>query len=162
MDKEKTGKRNIEKMTVVDTLQAAYAKQDLSPEAKEYMQRFFQGEVDWKNVSKDDVEKLFAVLREISDKVAKINSRFPSDLDLAFRRLIEFWDGLKTVPVQSLAPDVRMLYFSHITFHRETIADIIAEARELLMEDRREYLKRLVQYHREFVQWLHQLEKKFL
>jgi len=30
------------------------------------------------------------------------------------------------------------------------------------MEDRRTFLKRLVQYHREFTKWLQQIEKKYL
>jgi hypothetical protein len=113
-------------------------------------------------ITKDEIERFFSVLREITDKVALMNSPYPSELELAFLRLEEFWSGLSTIDLGLIPGDVRLLFISHLTFHRETVADIITEARELLMEDRRTFLKRLVQYHREFTKWLQQIEKKYL
>jgi molybdopterin converting factor small subunit len=162
MGKERVFKRGSEKMTVVDTLQAAYARQDIPEEEKEYLRKFFNGEIDLTKLSKDEIEKFFSILREITDKVALMNSPYPSELDLAFTRLEEFWKGLSNISLELLPGDVRLLYISHLTFHRETVADIISEARELLIEERRNFLKRLVQYHREFTKWLQQIEKKYL
>lgn len=162
MEKERVFRRGSEKMTVVDTLQAAYAKQDIPEEEKEYAKQFFEGKIDLTKVYKDEIERFFSILREITDKVALMNSPYPSELELAFTRLEEFWNGLKKINLDLLSGEIRLLYISHLTFHRETVADIIREARELLIEERRTFLKRLVQYHREFSKWLQQIEKKYL
>ncbi|GIX42504.1 MAG: hypothetical protein KatS3mg129_2237 [Leptospiraceae bacterium] len=162
MEKERVFRRGSEKMTVVDTLQAAYAKQDIPEEEKEYAKQFFEGKIELTKVSKDEIERFFSILREITDKVALMNSPYPSELELAFKRLEEFWNGLEKINLNLLPGEIRLLYISHLTFHRETVADIIAEARELLIEERRTFLKRLVQYHREFSKWLQQIEKKYL
>lgn len=162
MEKERGFKRGSEKMTVVDTLQAAYSKQDIPQEEREYAKKFFERKINLSKITKDEIERFFSVLREITDKVALMNSPYPSELELAFLRLEEFWNGLSTIDLGLIPGDVRLLFISHLTFHRETVADIITEARELLMEDRRTFLKRLVQYHREFTKWLQQIEKKYL
>ncbi len=162
MEKGKGIRRGFEKMTVVDTLQAAYSKQDIPEEERQYIYQYFKGFIDLSKISKNDVEKFFSILREITDKVALMNSPYPSDLPLAFMRLKEFWNGLQNLNLDLLQNEIRLLFISHLTFHRETIADIIAEARELLMEDRRNYLKDLVNYHRDFINWLKQIEKKYL
>lgn len=155
-------RRGFEKMTVVDTLQAAYAKQDLSEEEIKYMYDFFDNRKNFQDLTKDDVEKIFSILREITDRVARINSQYPSELDLAFKRLEEFWTGLSKINFETIQNSIRPLFISHLTFHRESIADIIQEARSLLMEERREFLKRLVQYHREYSKWLQNIERNYL
>ncbi len=162
MELQRVSRRNSEKMTVVDTLQNAYSKQDISEEYKDFLKEFFSETFDISKINKNQVEKLFAILREITDKVAKVNSHYPSDLDIAFQRLEEFWDGISRLDFMNLPQDLRLLFISHLTFHRETIADIIAEARSLLMEERRNFLKRLVSYHKEFAQWVKNIEKQLL
>ncbi|MCS7205055.1 MAG: hypothetical protein NZ853_05110 [Leptospiraceae bacterium] len=152
-------KRGSDKMTVVDTLQAAYAKQDLSEERKNFLKAFFDEKKDLTKITKDEVENFFSILREITDKVALINSTFPSDLELSFTRLEEFWRGLSRLDLSQLNGEIRFLFLSHLAFHRESIADIISEARALLIEERRGFLKRLVQYHKEFNNWFKQIEK---
>ncbi|MFN3603404.1 MAG: hypothetical protein ACK4UJ_01705 [Leptonema sp. (in: bacteria)] len=154
-------RRSFEKMTVVDTLQAAYAKQDLSEEEKQYMSDFFLQKKDYQKLTKEDIEKIFSILREITDRVSLINSYYPSDLEIAFTRLKEFWNNLSHFPFDAIPTSLRALCLSHLTFHRETISDIIKEARLLLMENRRDFLKTLVNYHREFSKWLQELERKF-
>jgi hypothetical protein len=46
MEKERGFKRGSEKMTVVDTLQAAYSKQDIPQEEREYAKKFFEGKIN--------------------------------------------------------------------------------------------------------------------
>lgn len=159
---ERAFKKGTEKMTVVDTLQSAFAKQDISKENIEYLNEFFQGKINYKKITKDDIERLFAILREVTDKVALMNSPYPSEIDLAFKRLEEYWMGLKTINLDYFSGEIRLLFLSHLTFHRETINDIISEARELLIEERRLYLKKLVNYQKEFSSWLRQIEKTYL
>ena len=61
----------------------------------------------------------------------------------------------------SFSPDLRRTLLSYLTFHRETVWEIIQEARSLLMSDRREYVKRLVNHHKEFIKWLSRMERNF-
>ncbi len=154
-------RRGFEKMTVVDTLQAAYSKQDLSETDKQYLFDFFSKK-NYIHIKKEDIEKLFSILREITDKIALMNSFYPSDLETAFLRLEEFWKGISSIDFEQIPNTLRPLCISHLTFHRESIFDIIKEARSLLIEERREFLKRLVAYHREFSKWLQAIERKFV
>lgn len=154
-------RRGSEKMTVVDTLQAAYSKQDLSVQEKQYLRDFFSKE-NYHSITKEDIEMLFSILREITDKVALINSYYPSDLETAFLRLEEFWKAIINIEFDEIPNSLRPLCISHLTFHRESIYDVIKEARKLLIEERREFLKKLVSYHREFSTWLQNIERKFV
>jgi hypothetical protein len=76
-------------------------------------------------------------------------------------------DDLETFMKNTMASDLESMdiqalnyFLSHLSFHREIIADIISEARQLLIEERREYLKRLVSYHKEFVKWFQRMERR--
>jgi len=87
------------------------------------------------------------------------NSFQQGDLDQAFEDLTQFSSTVRQWSADQIPGDIRRFYLSHLTFHREIIADIIAEARSLLMEERREYLKSLVKYHKDYSAWLDTMEK---
>lgn len=157
---KKGSRRSSEKMTVVDSLAAAYEKQDLQPEEWEFARSFFEEAFDPATISRESLERFFAVLRDITDRVALMNSPYPSDLEKAFSQLEEFMDGCMRLNMASMGAAVRLFHISHLTFHREIIADIIAEARNLLFDERRPFLQRLVTYHREYTRWLQKQEKR--
>lgn len=159
---KKGSRRSSEKMTVVDSLAAAYEKQDLAPEEWEFARSFFAEDFDIKSLTRESLERFFAVLRDITDRIALMNSPYPSDLDKAFSQLEEFMAGCGRLKIEGMNESVRLFHISHLTFHREIIADIIAEARNLLLDDRRPYLQRLVAYHRDYTRWLGKLEKRFI
>jgi hypothetical protein len=162
LNNKKGSRRSSEKMTVVDSLAAACEKQDLPPEEWEYVRSFFDGNSDTAGLTRDSLERFFAVLRDITDRVALMNSPYPSDLDRAFSQLEEFMAGCVRLNIEKMSEAVRLFHISHLTFHREIIADIIAEARNLLLDDRRPYLQRLVSYHRDYTRWLAKIEKRFI
>ncbi|MBW7857257.1 MAG: hypothetical protein H3C43_02910 [Leptonema sp. (in: Bacteria)] len=161
VNSKKGSRRSAEKMTVVDSLAAAYEKQDLAPEEWQFVQTFFDNSFDIKTVSRESLDRFFTVLRDITDRVALMNSPYPSDIERAFGQLEEFMAGCEKFNLEEMKPAACKFHLSHLTFHRETVADIIAEARELLMDDRRPYLQRLVAYQRDFIAWLNKAEKRF-
>lgn len=159
---KKGSRRSSEKMTVVDSLAAAYDKQDLTPEEWDFARSFFDEDFDIQTLSRESLERFFAVLRDITDRIALMNSPYPSDLEKAFSQLEEFMSGCGRMSIEKMNEAVRLFHISHLTFHREIIADIIAEARNLLLDDRRPFLQRLVTYHRDYTRWLGKLEKRFI
>jgi len=108
-----------------------------------------------------DVEKHFSTLAEITDQVALLNSTYDSDLESAFIALESYLKKISVFDFDSLDERSQQEFLSHISFHRESVADIIAEARQLLLEERRDYLKRLVSYHKAWIRMCHQFEKRF-
>ena len=60
-----------------------------------------------------------------------------------------------------MSPKHILYYLSHMSFHREIIADIVSEARFQIPEDRRGFLKTLVSYHRDISVWLSKAQKKY-
>jgi len=111
--------------------------------------------------SLEEVESRFDRLSDITDQVALVNSVYESDLDQAFDEMEGFISDAQTWDVEGMDEDARKFYISHMSFHREIVAEIIAEARQVLLDERREYVKRLKSYHRDFSRWLAGLEKKF-
>lgn len=109
----------------------------------------------------DELEKVFATLTEITDRVSLMNSVYDSDLDGAFSDLDRFTAEIAEWNYDDIPEDSRSYFLSHLTFHREIIADIIQEARSLLYEERRPFLKKLVKYHREYAAWLSKIERKY-
>jgi len=159
---KKGSRRSAEKMTVVDSLAAAYEKQDLAPEEWEFALSVFADDFNLQSLTRENIERLFAILRDITDRVALMNSMYPSDLEKAFTQLDEFIDSCEKLSVEDIQPSVRLVFMSHLTFHREIVSEIISEARNLLMDDRRPFLQRLVTNQRHFTQWLSKLEKRFI
>ena len=100
------------------------------------------------------VETRFDRLSAITDRVALINSVYDSDLNGAFDEMESFIGDARTWDPAEMDEDARRFYLSHMSFHREIVAEIISEARRVLLDDRRPFVKRLVNYHRESSKWL--------
>ena len=111
--------------------------------------------------SLEDIEKYFNRLSEITDRVAMINSDYQTDIETALSDLENFFqDEEMLIPLGEMEGGFVKSILSHMSFHREIIADIINEARQLLIEERREYLRRLVAYHKTFVKSFSVMEKR--
>ena len=108
-----------------------------------------------------EVETHFDALSDITDLVAQINSIYESDIEGNLQVMEDFIHDAMSWDLGLLEPDAKRFYLSHMTFHREIVSEIIAEARLVLIEERRAYVKRLVNYHKEFKRWLLDLEKNF-
>lgn len=109
----------------------------------------------------EELDTTFNELSDITDCVALINSPYDSDLESAFEAMEGFMRKAMSWNLDEAGEELLRVYLSHMSFHREIVAEIIAEARNLLMEDRRTYLKRLVNYHKGFVSWFSRIEKRF-
>lgn len=114
-----------------------------------------------KAMNTDELDYIFNRLTGITDRIAQMNSIYEIDLDSAFKDLAEHSVVVQNIADQNLASDSRRAYLSHLTFHREIVADIISEARRLLMENRRVYVRQLVAYHKDFTKWLSRIERQF-
>lgn len=112
-------------------------------------------------LSAEQMEIFFNLLTDYTDKVSLINSVYESDLETAFQAMEGAVEEVLQWDTSSFSPDLRRTLLSYLTFHRETVWEIIQEARSLLMSDRREYVKRLVNHHKEFTKWLTRLERQF-
>lgn len=106
-----------------------------------------------------ELDTRFGHLTDITDRISLLNSPYESDLQGSFHDLFEFLQELQAVPVADLDNNVRRHFLAHLTFHREMVSDIIEEARSLLMDERREYLKRLVEYRKQVACWIDEMEK---
>ena len=116
-------------------------------------------EVEPEELTIQQLEQVFDVLSEITDRISLMNSIYESNLDQAFGDLKDFSGTVRQWSAEQIPREIRRFYLSHLTFHREIIADIIAEARSLLMDERREYLKSLVKYHKDYCSWLDSMER---
>lgn len=108
-----------------------------------------------------EIEKKFDELSDITNKIALINSDWEGNIDDAILEMKNSIASLKSWKISSMSSEHRLYYLSHMSFHREIIADIISEARFHLPDDRRPHLKILVSYHRELCAWLYQIQKKY-
>src|SRR5690606_29785552 len=108
-----------------------------------------------------EIDRHFDRLRDVTDNVALMNHRYDVDLESAFAEMEETVQEAMSWDLAGMTGEMRMAYMSHMSFHREIIAETIAEARTVLIDERRGYLKRLVTYHKNFRLWLNRLEKKF-
>jgi hypothetical protein len=106
-----------------------------------------------------ELDTRFSHLTDLTDRISLINSPYESDLDGAFHDLFEFLQELQTISLDDEDSHVRHHFLAHLTFHREMISDIIDEARSLLMDDRREYLRKLVEYRKQIARWINEIEK---
>ena len=108
-----------------------------------------------------EVEKHFDQLSDITDLVAQINSIYESDIEGNLQTMEDFIYDVMDWDIDILERDARLFYISHMTFHREIVSEIIAEARQVLIDERRSYLKRLVNYYKKFKIWLDRMESEF-
>ena len=104
------------------------------------------------NDGDSDIETKFSELSDITNQVALINSAYEEEevFEAAIEKMEVFIKELHNWNMEEMSPTHRQYYLSHMSFHREIIAEIIADARALLIEERREYLRRLVSYYKSF------------
>ena len=107
------------------------------------------------------IEQKFDELSSITDQLALINSVCESNIDFPIEEMKVFVAELQQWDLNKMPIEDKRYYLSHMSFHREIIADIIAEARSLLIEDRRQYLRALVAYYKEFCRWLKVIERNY-
>ncbi|MDH5655482.1 MAG: PLU-1-like domain protein [Spirochaetia bacterium] len=128
--------------------------------SSEEMESFYK--TGFQFTSTEDIEQYFNHLSEITDRVAMINSDYQTDLEAAVSDLESFFpDSDALHQLYEMDEAFVPAFLSHMSFHREIIADIIEQARQLLVEERRKYLRRLVSYHKSFVKDFTVLERKF-
>ena len=113
------------------------------------------------------LEESFNRLTEYTDQVALINTVYVAEnISRVIDGMESYLQEIFRWDLSHFGPEVFKNYLSHMTFHREIVANIIADARELLMQgqdhiqDRRTYIKRLVSYHKKLVKWIAEVEKK--
>ena len=107
------------------------------------------------------MDEKFNELSNITDQVALMNSPYETDLEAGFAAMEGLVEDSRSWDLDVMSPEARRAYLSHMSFHREIVAEIIVEARRRLIQERRPYLKRLVNYHKSFSTWLLRLEKKY-
>ena len=106
-----------------------------------------------------EIEESFSELGKITDVIACLDM---DAMDMMYEHLEKmkvFVAKLQSWDMTNYSTEEVGYYMSHMSFHREIMADIIAEARSLLWEDSREYLKSLVSYHKELCLWMKAKEK---
>jgi hypothetical protein len=110
--------------------------------------------------TREELESYFNKLSEITDRVALINSEYQTDIATAVNDLENFMSEESFRSIDRADQGLAQSFLSHMSFHREIIADIINGARQLLIEERREFLRRLVAYHKSFVKNFSIMEKR--
>ena len=108
-----------------------------------------------------DLEKEFSKLSDLTDKIARMNISEEVRPDAFIIELKFFLSRIITWNVGAMPFHVRKSCLSHMSFHREVVADIIAEARSLLLASHHQSLQGLVSYHKQFSQMLQELEMKY-
>ena len=108
-----------------------------------------------------EMEGKFDYLSNLTDQISLMNTDPVSNVDNAVEEMQKSIEELKGWKISNLSKQEKNYYLSHMSFHREIIADIISEARALLIEKYRGHLKVLVRYHREFCFWLAELERRY-
>lgn len=103
----------------------------------------------------------FNELSDLTDQVALMNTPYDLDLEAAFGAMEGLVKEVMSWDLDGLSAELRRAYLSHMSFHREIVAEIITEARRQLIEERRPYVKRLVNYHKSFSTWVGRMEKKY-
>lgn len=155
--KDKDNKDQTVKETAKETAKVAPAQDQSADEA----------EVDINPVEKGqpttlkEVETHFDELSDLTDLVAQVNSIYESDIEGNMQKMEDFIHNAMKWDVNILEPDAKLFYISHMSFHREIVSEVIADARQVLIDERRPYVKRLVNYFKEFKRWLANLEKEF-
>ncbi|MCB1179765.1 MAG: PLU-1-like domain protein [Leptospiraceae bacterium] len=107
-----------------------------------------------------ELESYFQNLTDITDNVAVINTHYEADHDSDFNALEDFFEDLVTKPWEQSDDKYYQLFTSYFTFHVKIVEEIIREAREILNPEKREYLKKLVNYQKSASDWFTNLRKK--
>ncbi|HMV43181.1 MAG TPA: PLU-1-like domain protein [Leptospiraceae bacterium] len=107
-----------------------------------------------------DLESYFQVLTDTTDNIAIINTHYEADHDRDFKQLEDIFSDIISRPWEHSPDDYYVLFTSYFTFHVKIIEEIIKEAREILNPEKRDYLKKLVNYKKEADEWFQALKKK--
>ncbi|MDV6236400.1 hypothetical protein CH379_012260 [Leptospira ellisii] len=107
-----------------------------------------------------DLESYFQTLTDITDTIAVINSPYESDFDRDIGQLEQYYSDVTSRPWESSEREYFNLFSSHFTFHTKIVEEIIHEARRVLLQERRQYVKRLVAYHKQAEEWFAELQRK--
>ncbi|MCE9499055.1 MAG: PLU-1-like domain protein [Leptospira sp.] len=107
-----------------------------------------------------ELESFFQELTDITDNIAIINTHYDADHDSDFAQLEAFYQEMISHPWETADGEYYNLFTSYFTFHVKIIEEIIMEAREILNPEKRDYLKKLVNYKRDANEWFGGLKKK--
>ncbi|XDD52236.1 hypothetical protein AB3N59_20005 [Leptospira sp. WS92.C1] len=107
-----------------------------------------------------DLENYFQTLTDLTDTIAVINSPYESDFDHDIGRLEQYFSDIVSRSWETSERSYFNLFSSHFTFHTKIVEEIIHEARRVLIQERRIYVKRLVAYHKHAEEWFAELQKK--
>jgi hypothetical protein len=107
-----------------------------------------------------DLEPYFQRLTDVTDNIAIINTHYEADHERDFKLLDEIFQDIVSRPWEHSEDEYYSLFTSYYTFHVKIIEEIVAEARVILNPEKREYLKKLVNYKKEADTWFQQLKKR--
>lgn len=112
------------------------------------------------NSSFPDLESYFQRLTDTTDNIAIINTHYEADHEKDFKQLEDIYSDIITHAWEQASEEYYVLFTSYFTFHVKIIEEIIREAREILNPEKRDYLKRLVNYKKAAEDWFVALKKK--
>ncbi len=107
-----------------------------------------------------ELESYFQKLTDATDNVAAINTHYEADHNKDFDVLEGIFTDIQSLEWEKTDPSYFNLFTSYYTFHVKIIEEIIREAREILNSEKREYVKRLVNYKKVADEWFLNLKKK--
>ncbi len=107
------------------------------------------------------LEEKFSKLSDLTDQIARMNVSEEVKPDSFIEELTFFLDRLREWNIGAMPFPVRKSCLSHMSFHREVVADIITETRSLLLASHHQSLQGLVSYHKKFNETLQELEMKY-
>lgn len=93
-----------------------------------------------------ELESYFQKLTDATDSIAAINTHYEADHDRDFQVLEDIFQDIQSREWEKTDNNYYNLFTSYYTFHVKIIEEIIREAREILNPEKREYVKRLVNY----------------
>ncbi|TGK20152.1 PLU-1-like domain protein [Leptospira fluminis] len=107
-----------------------------------------------------DLDSYFQSLTDITDTISILNSPYDSDFDADIDRMEDFFKDIQSRDWFAHGREHFNLFASHFSFHTKIVEEIIREAREILDPERRAYVKRLVSYNKNVLEWFAELQKR--
>ncbi|MDX1961170.1 MAG: PLU-1-like domain protein [Leptospiraceae bacterium] len=107
-----------------------------------------------------DLEVFFQRLTDVTDQIAIINTHYDADHEKDFTEMESIFETIKTFPWEKSDSKYYTLFTSYFTFHMKIVEEMIHEAREILNPEKRQYLKRLVNYSKTANDWFSLLKKR--
>lgn len=107
-----------------------------------------------------ELESYFQSLTDATDNIASINTHYDVDHNRDFEVLEGIFKDIQSHEWEKTEVGYYNLFTSYYTFHVKIIEEIIREAREILNPEKREHVKRLVNYKKQADEWFVALKKK--